>query len=555
MITLGTFLLCSIFFFPSVVAFSSPNNETPQQQHPHRHYQRDLSKKRILGWLGDNVRTDIPISPFSLVLSPTPRALTEYELTQVHTVLQDYILTSCQASINPLMNFATIVSLYGTTAQWNPSRTNSLNQVVPASTTLYSEGGQAKYPFNVYQRAPTQSELDEFTRDALNNVALVNKLRTISGLGTITSISVPYPYSPPTRRPTYAPTKLPSRSPTAAPTLSPSRHPSRYPTKSPSESPTPSPSKLPTRSPTKSPTVQPTRQPIRSPTREPTTQLNPTLNEIVITSSPVNRFETDETNNESSIVNDPDISDTISSSSSWPLIVGISAGFTLMMCAALLIRKRKRLYHRTAKDATDFDSRSTDSRDSAYGLKAKSAHVPLVGRKDRQKKDHDAQNDDDDNVSEFSNAFPIPIHPLLPASDSNQQDDADSLNDVVDFPNLPFTQEEINTNPKVGIFPHFVTVCDLKHCIQPAHDGEESPLFEPVNEWEADKSLLLENSQMVNDGAEDFNLDNTWDPDDADADTIDIQLSQKLLATYDTDESFLIFANDDDEPVWDQSNP
>lgn len=276
----------------------------------------------------------------------------------------------------------------------------------------------------------------------------------------------------------------------------------------------------------------------------------------------MNGFETDVSDTGASIVNDTKIPDTISSSSSWPVIVGVAAGFSLMICAAFLIRKRRRLYQKAAKDLADSDSRSTDSHDSGYGVKMKAALVPLVGRKDRINKDDD--NDDDDNVSEFSNAFPIPIRPLLPESDFHDQHDTDSLNGIADFPNVPFTTEplEIPQNVNIGsrksiiggVFRNFVSGCDVTHCIQSAHDVENRPLFETVNEWETTGKRLLEKGDLMDDGVEDFDLDNTWNPDDADADTIDVQLSQKLLARYESDEAFLIVSPEDNEAIWDISD-
>jgi LPXTG-motif cell wall-anchored protein len=389
---------------------------------------------RTLGWLGE-VRTNIPISPFSLILSPTSRSLSEYEVSQVRSVLQDHILSKYQESSDPLMNFATSVELTGVITLWKPN-----NQIVQPHTIVSVEGGIAEYPFNIYQRAPTLAELHAFTMSILEQ-GLAVALRNVSGLRVVTSVeALPYqaitasptksptiaptkaPTIAPTKAPTIAPTPLPTKEPTKKPSKQPTAMPSRHPTKKPTRHPTRGPTRYPTKEPTLSPTQSPTKHPIYHPISEPTISPQQQQQQQQSVQAPTNSFNGMGT--ESILNNSETMQNIESSTTSWYPIVGAIGGVTLIVGAILVIRRKKnKKYLSTAtQDFSDLDGPNLGS----PGKKVAPAYVP---------------SDSEDDVSEFSNVFPIGISPLLPDLEDRYLD-TDSLNDDIDFPQVPFHQDD-----------------------------------------------------------------------------------------------------------------
>lgn len=366
--------------------------------------------QRNLAWLIGEVRTDIPLKPFSLVLSPTSRNLSEYEVSKLHSILQDHLLRKYQESADPMMNFATEVDLTGILTSFKPTQIVN-GQFVQSQTIVSVKGGVAVYPFDIYQRAPTLDELHDYTMSVLGQ-GLASLLRSISGLSLVTSIEIlPYQVvtASPTASPTLSPTASPTKSPTNVPTKKPSRQPTLMPTRQPTKKPTVSPTHLPTKHPTKEPTVSPTRQPTNDPTQSPQQQQQQSVQ------AP---------SKESIVSNSETIQNLQSGGTPWYPIVGAIGGVTLIVGAILMIRRKKQGHYlvSASKSFSDLDG-------SHSGSPSKKVLAPAF-----------IPSDSEDDVSEFSAVFPIGISPLLPEVDDRYLD-TDSLNEDIDFPQVPFHQD------------------------------------------------------------------------------------------------------------------
>lgn len=377
----------------------------------HHAFANEDSNARNLAWVGE-LRT-IPISAFSLVLSPTSNNLSEYEVTQVRSLLQDHILSKYQESNDPIINFALSVELSGIVTYWKPTQMVN-NQIKQSHTIVSVEGGVALYPFDIYQRAPTITELHAYTMSVLEQ-GLASVLRSISGFSLVTSIeTLPYQVVV-TESPSKAITTSPTKSPTISPTKSPSKQPTLIPTRHPTRRPTKHPTKEPTLSSTHLPTKYPTRHPINDPTQSPQQQQQPAQTP---------------TDSEWVVSNGETMQNLKSRATPWYPIVGAIGGFSIIVGAILVIRRKKKGRSPVIGniDFSDLDGPHSGS----TGKKVAPAYIP---------------SDSEDDVSEFSNVFPIGISPSLAPDSEDRYFDTDSLDEDIDFPQIPFHQDNESFGP------------------------------------------------------------------------------------------------------------